>query len=61
MPGRTVSRIRRYDPGLHAPARYRRTCGYEAFMPDEPASIPPPMDGKTAGRVKVEGLQVGVR
>ncbi|HEX7048927.1 MAG TPA: Fic family protein [Longimicrobiales bacterium] len=34
MPGRRVSLTWRYDPTLYAPARYRRACRYEAFIPD---------------------------
>ncbi len=33
MPGRYLPRVWQNDPGLDAPARYRRACSYEAFMP----------------------------
>jgi len=34
MRGRTVTQVWQYDPTLYAPARYRRACTYEAFIPD---------------------------
>lgn len=34
MIGRYISLIWPHDPTLHAPARYRRACRYEAFLPD---------------------------
>lgn len=34
MRGRLVTRTWRSDPTLYAPARYRRACTYEAFVPD---------------------------
>jgi Fic family protein len=39
MPGRLVSKTWQYDPTLDAPAAYRRACRYEAFIPDELASL----------------------
>ena len=39
MPGRFVSKTWRYDPALDAPAAYRRACRYEAFVPEELASL----------------------
>lgn len=34
MRGRTLELTWHHNPRLHAPARYRRTCGYTAFIPD---------------------------
>ncbi|MBA2671414.1 MAG: Fic family protein, partial [Gemmatimonadetes bacterium] len=34
MPGHRVSLIWQHDPTIYAPARYRRACRYEAFIPD---------------------------
>lgn len=33
MRGKLVTRTWEYDPTLYAPARYRRACRYEAFIP----------------------------
>ena len=34
MRGTLLPRIWRYDPALYAPARHRRACGFDAFMPE---------------------------
>lgn len=34
MAGRLLERTWRFDPTLYAPAKYRRACRYEAFLPD---------------------------
>lgn len=34
MPGRYSPRTWQYDPTLDAPAKYRRACRYEAFIPE---------------------------
>lgn len=34
MSGRRVTLTWRDDPAIHAPAKYRRACRYEAFIPD---------------------------
>ena len=34
MPGRYVHLTWQADPTVYAPARYRRACGYDAFIPD---------------------------
>jgi Fic family protein len=34
MPGHRLARIWQHDPTLDAPAKYRRACAYEAFVPD---------------------------
>jgi len=40
-----------HDPRLDAPARYRRACGYEAFVPDPLADRSLSLDGVLAGLV----------
>ena len=34
MRGHTVQQVWQHDPTLYAPPRYRRACGYEAFIPN---------------------------
>lgn len=34
MRGRTITLTWHHEPRLHAPARYRRACRYEAFIPE---------------------------
>lgn len=40
-----------YDPALYAPARYRRACSYEAFVPDPVEGFDPSLEGSIAGIV----------
>ena len=35
MPGRFISKIWQSQPHIHAPAKHRRACQYEAFIPEE--------------------------
>jgi Fic family protein len=49
--GRYVRRIWRHDPALHAPARYRKACAYEAFIPDALAGTTVELTGEVAGTV----------
>ena len=51
MPGHRVSRTWQHDPTLDAPARYRRACRYEAFVPDELSSLPLHLDAPLVGLV----------
>lgn len=51
MPGRTVSRNWRYNPSSDAPAKYRRACSYDAFVPDALADLPLTLEGELAGLV----------
>jgi Fic family protein len=39
MPGHLVSKTWEYHPTIDAPVAYRRACRYEAFVPDELASL----------------------
>lgn len=41
----------RYNPRLHAPAKYRRACQYKAFIPDPLQGQSLKLDGDTAGVV----------
>ncbi|MGF1664502.1 MAG: Fic family protein [Kineosporiaceae bacterium] len=40
-----------HDPSLYAPARYRRACSYEAFVPDPVGDVDPVVPGEVAGIV----------
>ncbi len=51
MPGRRVSLIWQHDPSLYAPARYRKACGYEAFIPAPLAELELSLSAATAGVV----------
>jgi Fic family protein len=47
--GRTVSLVWQHDPSIQAPARYRRACRYEAFIPDPLTGLSLHLDAETAG------------
>jgi len=49
--GRTVPRTWTYDPALYAPARYRKACSYQAFIPDPIGDMPLDLPGEVAGVV----------
>jgi Fic family protein len=51
MPGRLVARVWHHDPTLYAPARYRRACRYEAFVPTPLSDLALHLDGELAGAV----------
>ncbi len=51
MRGRLVRRTWEANPTLYAPARYRRACSYEAFIPDPVAGLEPSLPGEVAGVV----------
>ena len=51
MPGHDLPLIWPSDPTLHAPAKYRRACGYDAFVPDLLATLPVHLEGTVAGVV----------
>ena len=51
MPGRALKRTWQSDPTIYAPARYKRACAYEAFVPDELANLEVRLDGHVAGVV----------
>ena len=49
MPGTVVPKTWEYNPTVDAPARYRRACRYDAFVPDELAHLPVSLDAKIVG------------
>jgi Fic family protein len=51
MPGRRVSMIWQHDPTIYAPAKYRRACRYEAFIPDTLMGMPLSLPAEVAGIV----------
>ncbi|MDX1396370.1 MAG: Fic family protein [Gemmatimonadota bacterium] len=51
MRGETISRTWEWSPALYAPARYRRACRYEAFVPYPIANEPIELEGRVAGVV----------
>lgn len=51
MRGRFVRKNWKYDPTLYAPPRYRRACGYQAFVPDPLAGFDFRLPGEVAGVV----------
>jgi Fic family protein len=51
MFGSYVERTWRYDPALYAPARYRKACRYESFIPSALADLSLDLPGTLAGVV----------
>ena len=51
MAGRRISLVWQHDPTLYAPARYRRACRYDAFVPDPLTGMTLSLDAETAGIV----------
>lgn len=51
MRGRYIHQVWRADPSIYAPARYRRACEYEAFIPDQLAGLDVSLPGEVAGVV----------
>ena len=49
MRGAYIRRTWRHDPALYAPARYRRACGYDAFVPGRIAELAIDLPGDVAG------------
>jgi Fic family protein len=46
-----VSRVWTYDPTIDAPAKYRRACGYDAFVPVKLAELQLHLEASVAGVV----------
>lgn len=66
MPGRYVSRVWTYNPTIDAPARYRRACDYEAFVPAKLSELSFSLEAQVAGIVseaeaEIRGLNSGAR
>lgn len=51
MPGHTIAAIWKHDPTLDAPAKYRRACRYDAFVPDALGGLAFSLDSSVAGMV----------
>lgn len=51
MPGRLIPGVWEFNPTSDAPARYKRACAYEAFVPDELGALVLNLPGETAGLV----------
>ncbi len=51
MPGTLVTKTWEHDPVLDAPARYRRACRYQAFIPAELSALALSLDGAAVGAV----------
>ena len=51
MPGRYVSQNWSHDPASNAPAKYRRACSYDAFIPDKLVDLLPSLEASIAGAV----------
>jgi Fic family protein len=51
MPGKRISLTWRHNPAIHAPARYRKACKYEAFIPDLLASSRIQLSAESMGMV----------
>ncbi len=51
MRGKYIRRVWRADPTIYAPARYRRACEYDAFIPDEIAALAFSLPSDVAGVV----------
>lgn len=58
MRGSLVRRIWQHDPSLHAPARYRRACSYEAFVPDPIIDMGLEISGELAGLISEAEAQI---
>jgi Fic family protein len=51
MRGTLVTKTWRWDPTLHAPARYRKACRYDAFIPDTLVGLRLELSAEVAGAV----------
>ena len=51
MPGHHIHRTWHYDPTIHAPVRYKRACGYDAFIPDVLMDLKLSIDASVAGTI----------
>ena len=58
MPGSLSRQIWAHDPTIHAPAKYKRACSYEAFIPDALSSLVLQFDGTLAGLVAEAELEI---
>jgi Fic family protein len=66
MPGQLIPSSWKFNPTLDAPAKYRRACRYDAFVPVELGSLKVDLPVATAGLVSeaegaIRGLNTGGR
>jgi Fic family protein len=58
MPGRTVKLTWTPSPGAYAPRKYRRSCRYDAFIPDVLVDLDVRLPGDVAGVVSEAESQI---
>jgi Fic family protein len=51
MPGQMIERIWKHDPAADAPAKYRRACKYQAFIPDQLSQMQLSLEATVAGLI----------
>ena len=51
MPGRLISKTWRPSTAIYAPAKYKKACSYDAFVPDDLSALTFSLDGTVAGLV----------
>jgi len=51
MPGKRITLTWRHNPAIHAPAKYRKACKYEAFIPELLASSRIQLSAESMGMV----------
>ena len=51
MPGKTITKTWAHNPSIYAPAKYKRACKYDAFLPVKLADLPISLDGAAMGVV----------
>lgn len=51
MPGTLKAKIWPSNPAIYAPAKYKRACGYDTFLPNTLASLVVKLEGSLAGLV----------
>lgn len=59
MPGQYIRQTWRADPTIYAPARYRRACVYETFIPDPLMGVDFAVPGEVAGAVSDAEKAIG--
>ena len=59
MPGHHLHCIWQYDPTLHAPPRYKRSCGYDPFIPDPLAGLNVTLEASVMGTVSEAERAIG--
>src|SRR5438477_11172556 len=49
MPGQLIERTWQSNPAIYAPAKYKRACKYQAFLPDQLTGMPLSIEATIAG------------